>query len=79
MEINVLELRSKPQVNFTPDMFGWMTKLSNDELAIWEADCIKECTKRIEDDGREVTSLEIRAAVRSEARLLERDYKLLTY
>jgi hypothetical protein len=56
-----------------------MSKMSNEDLQKWEADCIAECRKKIEDDGREVTPLEIRAAVRSEARLLERDYKLLTY
>jgi hypothetical protein len=79
MNINVSELRGLPRINFTPDMFEWMSKMSNEDLAKWESECIAECRKKIEDDGREVTQLEIRAAVRSEARLLERDYKLMTY
>jgi hypothetical protein len=76
MIVNVSELREKPQINWTPNLHVWMSKLSNEELTDWENYEISEATRRIEAEGRNSTKEEIRAIVREKAILLERGYHL---
>ena len=76
MIVNVSELRDKPQINWTPGLYAWMTKLTNEEISAWEAYEISEISKRITEDKRNVTQEEISAALRHEAITLERGYHL---
>jgi hypothetical protein len=76
--MNVSELRSRPDINFTPNILRWMRKLTNEELSKWEAEIIEEAKARILKEGRQVTDEEVRAHVRNEAHLTERDFTHLT-
>jgi hypothetical protein len=79
MMIDVSDLRKRPRVNYTAGIFQWMTKLTNEELTQWEDETIREAKEKIVLDNREVKDDEIRAHVRNEAQLLERDYILLNF
>jgi|694.fasta_scaffold131875_2 hypothetical protein len=76
MEINILELRKKPMINFTVN-YLWMQKMSNEDLEKWESELIEETKKSIEAEGREVKQEEIKFRVMKEASFIENDYKLL--
>ena len=77
MKYTIPELRAKPRVQFLPEsMFEWMTKLTVEELAEWEAQTIEEAKAFITREKRELTNLEIRCYVRDTAILLNRDYHL---
>jgi hypothetical protein len=76
MEINILELRKKPMINFMVN-YLWMQKMSNEDLEKWESDLIEEIKKSIEAEGREVKQEEIKFRVMKEASFIENDYKLL--
>lgn len=76
MEINILELRKKPMINFMVN-YTWMQKMSVEELEQWESELIKEITKSIESEGREVKKEEIKFRVMKEASFIENDYRLI--
>jgi hypothetical protein len=76
MEINILELRKKPMINFTVN-YLWMQKMSNEDLEKWESELIEETKKSIEAEGREVKQEEIIFRIKKEASFLENDYRLL--
>lgn len=76
MIVNVSELRDKPQINWSPGLYAWMTKLTNEEISAWESFQIAEISNRITEDKRNVTREEISAALRHEAITLERGYHL---
>lgn len=76
MIVNVSELRDKPQINWTPNLHVWMSKLTNEELTSWEEYEISEASKKINAEGRNVTKEELRAIVREKALILERGYHL---
>jgi hypothetical protein len=76
MEINILELRKKPMINFTVN-YLWMQKMSNEDLEKWESEFIEETKKSIEAEGREVKQEEIIFRIKKEASFLENDYRLL--
>jgi hypothetical protein len=76
MEINILELRKKPMINFTVN-YLWMQKMSNEDLEKWESELIEETKKSIEAEGREVKQEEIKFRVIKEASFIENDYRLL--
>jgi hypothetical protein len=76
MEINILELRKKPMINFSVG-YQWMQKMSNEDLEKWESELIEETKKSIEAEGREVKREEIIFRIKKEASFLENDYRLL--
>jgi hypothetical protein len=76
MEINILELRKKPMINFSVG-YRWMQKMSNEDLEKWESELIEETKKSIEAEGREVKREEIIFRIKKEASFLENDYRLL--
>jgi hypothetical protein len=76
MIVNVSELRDKPQINWTPNIYTWMTKLTNEEILAWESYEISESSKKITAEGRNVTHEELRAIIREKAIILERGYHL---
>ena len=76
MEINILELRKKPMINFTVN-YLWMQKMSNEDLEKWESELIEETKKSIEAEGREIKQEEIIFRIKKEASFLENDYRLL--
>lgn len=76
MEINILELRKKPMINFTVN-YQWMQKMSNEDLEKWESELIEEITKSIEAEGRYVKQEEINFRVMKEASFIENDYRLI--
>jgi hypothetical protein len=76
MEINILELRKKPMINFTVN-YLWMQKMSNEDLEKWESELIEETKKSIEAEGREVKQEEIIFRIKKEASFIENDYRLL--
>lgn len=76
MTVNVSELRDKPQINWSPNIHAWMTKLTNEELSAWESYEISESSKKITAEGRNVTKEELRAIIREKALILERGYHL---
>jgi hypothetical protein len=79
MKYTIPELREKTRIQFQPeDMFEWMTKLTNEEIAEWEAETIELAKAFITKDKREITKQEIRSYVRDKAIILDRDYKLTT-
>ena len=51
MEINILELRKKPMINFMVN-YQWMQKVSVEDLEIWKADLIEEIKASIAAEGR---------------------------
>jgi hypothetical protein len=76
MEINILELRKKPMINFTVN-YLWMQKMSNEDLEKWESDLIEEITNSIKAEGRDVKQEEIKFRVMKEASFIENDYRLI--
>lgn len=76
MEINILELRKKPMINFMVN-YLWMQKMSNEDLEKWESELIEEIKVSIAAEGREIKQEEIKFRVMKEASFIENDYKLL--
>lgn len=76
MEINILELRKKPMINFMVN-YLWMQKMSNEDLEKWESDLIEEITNSIKAEGRDVKQEEIKFRVMKEASFIENDYRLI--
>jgi len=76
MIVNVSELRDKPQVNWSPNIHTWMTKLTNDEILAWESYEISEASNKITAEGRNVTHEELRAIIREKSIIMERGYHL---
>lgn len=76
MEINILELRKKPMINFTVN-YLWMQKMSNEELEQWESELIEDIKTSIANEGREIKQEEIKFRVLKEASFIENDYKLI--
>lgn len=76
MDINVAELRKKPQINFTVHL-KWMTKMTNEELLEWETATVEKIKEYIESEKRTVTNEEVIGRLKDAARLVERDYTLI--
>ena len=76
MEINILELRKKPMINFMVN-YLWMQKMSNEDLEKWESELIKEIEDSIAAEGREIKKEEVHFRVKKEASFIENDYRLL--
>jgi hypothetical protein len=76
MEINILELRKKPMINFSVG-YTWMQKMSNEELTLWESDLIEDIKKSIAAEGRDIKQEEIIFRVKKEASFIDNDYRLL--
>jgi len=76
MEINILELRNKPRINFLVG-YQWMSKMSVEDLEKWQAELIEEIRSSIEADGREIKKEEVDFRVSKEASFIENDYRLL--
>jgi hypothetical protein len=76
MEINILELRKKPMINFSVG-YQWMQKMTNEELTQWESELIEEIKKSIESEGRYIKQEEINFRVLKEASFIDNDYRLL--
>ena len=76
MELNILELRKKPMINFSVS-YLWMQKMTNEELTTWETDLIEEIKKSIAAEGRDIKDEEIKFRVMKEASFIENDYRLL--
>jgi hypothetical protein len=76
MEINILELRKKPMINFMVK-YQWMQKVSVEDLEIWKADLIEEIKASIAAEGREIKKEEVDFRVLKEASFIENDYRLL--
>ena len=84
MDINVNELRNKPQVNWLVP-FEWMSKLTNEEIKTWEDEQMFIERMRIQSENRPISydeqwnrekiEDEVKARVRDKARLIEIDYK----
>jgi len=85
MKYTVPQLREMPQINFLVP-YNWMSKLTNEEISEWEAEAIAEAEEWIKNDVRAKSgefdphkhNLEIKHIVNDKARIMERDYKLLT-
>jgi hypothetical protein len=85
MKYTIPQLRAMPQINFMVN-YGWMSKLTNEEIAEWEAEAIAEAEEWIKNDIRSIQGefdaykhkQEVSNIVNDKARILERDYKLLT-
>jgi hypothetical protein len=76
MEINILELRKKPMINFSVG-YTWMQKMTNEELTLWESDLIEDIKKSIAAEGRDIKQEEIIFRVKKEASFIDNDYRLL--
>lgn len=76
MEINILELRKKPMINFSVG-YTWMQKMTNEELTLWESDLIEDIKKSITAEGRDIKQEEIIFRVKKEASFIDNDYRLL--
>ena len=76
MEINILELRKKPMINFLAT-YLWMQKVSVADLEIWQTELIKEITESIVAEGRNVKQEEINFRIMKEPSFIENDYRLL--
>ena len=76
MEINILELRKKPRINFMVG-YQWMSKMSVEDLEKWQSDLIKEIRESIAAEGREIKKEEIDFRISKEASFIENDYRLI--
>jgi hypothetical protein len=84
MEINVNELRNKPQINWQVP-YEWMSKLTNEDILKWESEALDEAYQRIKSEKRPQSAdpidqdrkyrEESKARVRDLARIIEIDYK----
>jgi hypothetical protein len=87
MTVNVAELRRKPQINWLVP-FGWMTKMTNEEIHAWEDSVIAEEREQIIAENRPTWNdlewnqtrieVEVIARVRDRARLVQIDYEKIT-
>lgn len=75
MEINILELRKAPIINWQVP-YKWMSKLKNEDIERWESELITEIKASISAEGREIKNEEIVFRVQKEASFLEREYDL---
>jgi hypothetical protein len=84
MDINVHELREKPQINWLVP-FTWMSKLTNEEIKAWEDEQMYIERMRIKSENRPISydeqwnqekiEEEVKARVRDKARIIEIDYQ----
>lgn len=84
MNVNVADLRRKPQINWLVP-FGWMTKMTNEELHQWEKSVMEEERNNIiaerrptwidEEWNSERIQKEVIARTVDRARLLQIDYE----
>jgi len=76
MDINIAELRSKPQINFSVQL-KWMQKMTNEELRAWEDATVEKIKEYIQLEKRAITNEEVIARLKDSARMVERDYILI--
>ena len=86
MELNLVELRAAPQINWLVP-YQWMTKMTNEALLQWETEAIEEALQQIKAEGRPISAdpydqaekflKEAKARVVDLARLVELDYTKL--
>ena len=74
--VDIIELKSRPVINYSQGILTWMTKMTNEELKTWEDSAFERAKRMFEEQRREYRHDEAAAYVRDEARLIERDYTL---
>ena len=85
MKYTIPQLRAMPQINWQVP-HEWMTKMTNEEIKEWEDAAILEAEEFIKNDKRATEysedvhkfRREVVGIVNDKARILDRDYKLLT-
>ncbi len=85
MKYTIPQLRAMPQINWQVPR-EWMTKMTNEEIKEWEIEAIAEAEEFIKNDKRATEysedihkfQREVIGIVNDKARILDRDYKLLT-
>ena len=85
MKYTIPQLRAMPQINWQVP-HEWMTKMTNEEIKEWEESAIAEAELFIKNDKRPAQyeedshkhRREVIGIVNDKARILDRDYKLLT-